>query len=110
MNKNIKNDLLQYIRNDNCSSFIDYCENYIECDLEYKNYEYFFKIGIINACLYNRIDIVKYLLEKYNLLDDVSKIAIRQIFPYCRHLCKSKNHTELLELFEKSSTKTNRNF
>jgi len=98
MNKNINNSLLQYIRDDEYTSFVECCEYYINVDIEYKNYELVFKNSFVNACLYNRLEFVKYLLQKYNLMNIVSKIAIRQIFPYSKYLCKINNYNEILVL------------
>ena len=47
-----------------------------------------FKDVYLHACLKKRQTIVDWLLTVYESMDDISKIALRQIFPYGRHLLK----------------------
>ena len=47
-----------------------------------------FKDVYLHACLKKRQTIVDWLLTVYESMDDISKIALRQVFPYGRHLLK----------------------
>jgi hypothetical protein len=48
-----------------------------------------FKDVYLHACLKKRKEIVEWLLTVYEAMDEISKIALRQLFPYGRHLLKS---------------------
>jgi hypothetical protein len=47
-----------------------------------------FKDVYLHACLKKRQAIVDWLLTVYEQMDEISKIALRQVFPYGRHLLK----------------------
>jgi hypothetical protein len=47
-----------------------------------------FKDVYLHACLKKRQAIVDWLLTVYESMDEISKIALRQVFPYGRHLLK----------------------
>ena len=47
-----------------------------------------FKDVYLHACLKKRQTIVDWLLTVYESMDDISKIALRQVFPYGRILLK----------------------
>lgn len=47
-----------------------------------------FKDVYLHACLKKRQAIVDWLLTVYESMDDISKIALRQVFPYGRILLK----------------------
>ena len=49
-------------------------------------WDYVFQKVYIHACLKKRKDIVTFLLMKFEDLDPISKIAIRQVFSYGRYL------------------------
>jgi len=40
----------------------------------------------LHACLRKRIDIVAFLVQVYETMDPIDKIALRQVFPYGRYL------------------------
>lgn len=49
-------------------------------------WDYVFQKVYLHACLKKRKEIVAFLLEKFEDLDPISKIAIRQVFSYGRYL------------------------
>ena len=49
-------------------------------------WDYIFKKVYIHACLKKNQPIVDILLQKYEELSEIERIAIRQVFPYGRYL------------------------
>lgn len=65
-----------------CKTYLQYVtnENYNV------SYDYIFQKVYLHACLKKKKDIVDWLMIIYEYLSDIEKIAIRQVFPYGRHL------------------------
>jgi hypothetical protein len=52
-------------------------------------WDYIYKNVYLHACLRKRGAIVNWILELYESLPPIEKIALSQVFPYGRHLLKS---------------------
>ena len=48
-----------------------------------------------NACLYNRYQIVCWLMDIYQGFDDISKVGMKSTFNYVRHLTRTKKYYKL---------------
>lgn len=81
----------QYINDNN----IEACKTYYQ-HLKDENYnlpfDYLFQKVYLHACLKHRKEIVYWLMIVYEELPEIEKIAIRQTFPYGRHLLNYKMH------------------
>lgn len=74
-----------YINADNLES----CQLYmVELRNTYEElpWDYIFQKVYLHACLKKKTTIVDWLLEMYKELNPIEQIAIRQVFPYGRHL------------------------
>jgi hypothetical protein len=70
---------------------LEACQSYFaELHAEYEDLplDYLFQKVYIHACLKKQVAIVDWLMEMYETLDPIQKIAIRQVFSYGRHLLK----------------------
>jgi len=59
------------------------------------NLAYIFTKLFTNACLYNRYQIVLWLMKLYEDLDDIQKIGLKPTFNYVRHLTREKKYHKL---------------
>lgn len=60
-------------------------------DSEPLDIPYLFRHIYVHACLRKKTDIVAWLKELYETMDPITKIALRQIFPYGEHLLRRGN-------------------
>lgn len=73
-----------YINNKDAEGFTAFL---LEIQDEYEGvWDYIFKKVYIHACLKKNRAIVDILLQIYEELSEIERIAIRQVFPYGRHL------------------------
>ena len=67
-------------------------------------YEYIFQKIFIHACNYGNKEIIEWLFEKYNEMDNIRKIALRQLFYYGKYMLKQnkeyKNDNEIMIWYE----------
>lgn len=59
-----------------------------ENDAEPLDISYLFRHIYVHACLKKKRDMVDWLKELYETMDPITKIALRQIFPYGEHLLR----------------------
>jgi hypothetical protein len=50
------------------------------------NLQYLYQKVYLHACLKKKVEIVDWLTSLFSTFDQVSQIAMRQMFPYGRHL------------------------
>ena len=57
-------------------------------NMEYlaSNWQYLYQKVYLHACLKKKVEIADWLTSLFPTFDQVSQIAMRQIFPYGRHL------------------------
>ena len=73
-----------FITNNDSEGLIEY---YTELrDNPTVDWQYLFKECYIHACLKKQREIVNWLTTIYETFDPISKIALRQVFPYGRYL------------------------
>ena len=104
MQQNIIDDLKNIIKKDDIINLRLYYFNIINnTSIEYSlNLQYIYKEILIFTCYNGTNKILNYLLDIYNLFDDVSKIALRQVFFYCKYiLIRNKKDTKIIENFLK---------
>ena len=104
MQQNIIDNMKDIIKNDDIINLKLYCCNIINNNSnEYSlNLQYIYKEILIFACYNSNDKILRYLLSIYDIFDEVSKIALRQVFFYCKYiLIRNKKDTEIIENFLK---------
>jgi hypothetical protein len=67
-----------------------YYKDMMEGSYEYNpNWEYIYHRVYLHACLKHQVAIADWLTGLFATFDPVSQIALRQIFPYGRHLLRT---------------------
>lgn len=103
--KNSKN----FINNNDLYQLKQYYNDILDLKIEYNiNIEYLFKEVFYCACYNQNKEIILWLISIYNTFDDMTKIALRQIFIYAKYIlinkCKdhTKTNTELLNWYQEN--------
>ncbi len=78
----------EHINNNNVTGLMEYYRSLNEETLDWQRI--FLKV-YLHACLKKRKEIVEWLLQLYETFDPISKIALRQTFPYGRHLMNKRD-------------------
>ena len=101
MQNNIINELKSLIKEDNISELRLYYYEITNNSFDYSlNLQYIYKEILLYTCYEGSEQMLKYMLDLYELLDDISKIALRQIFFYCKYiLIKQDKNTQIIEHF-----------
>ena len=101
MQNNIINELKSLIKEDNLSELRLYYYEIINNSFDYSlNLQYIYKEILLYTCYEGSEQMLKYMLDLYELFDDISKIALRQIFFYCKYiLIKQDKNTQIIEKF-----------
>lgn len=73
----------EYINTNELDKFKEFGLSLLE--LEY-DWPYFFHRVYLHACLKKRNEFADWLYTLYERMDPIQQIALRQIFPYGRHL------------------------
>jgi hypothetical protein len=76
-------ELKTMVERDNLEGLVDYLEAYQESDIPWDT---LFKDIYVHACLKKQQRIVDWLVQLYEKMPPIQKIALRQIFAYGRHL------------------------
>ncbi len=94
MEKDIIRDLKEYINRSDESGFFEYIrenmiiEHPLQLDLSYMFHRIY-----LHACLKGQATIAVWMEKNvYPALDKIQQIALRQIFPYGKHLLKKANN------------------
>ena len=74
----------EYINKNDAEAFTSFLSG-VEDDYD-GVWDYIFKKVYIHACLKKNQPIVDILLQKYEELSEIERIAVRQVFPYGRYL------------------------
>ena len=101
MQNNIINELKSLIKEDNLSELRLYYYEIINNSFDYSLIlQYIYKEILIYTCYEGSEQMLEYMLDLYDLFDDISKIALRQIFFYCKYiLIKQDKNTQIIEKF-----------
>ena len=101
MQNNIINELKSLIKEDNLSELRLYYYEIINNSFDYSlNLQYIYKEILLYTCYEGSEQMLEYMLDLYDLFDDISKIALRQIFFYCKYiLIKQDKNTQIIENF-----------
>ena len=89
MNKNILNEAKQYVEAGDLDGLKQYYADLRAgaSDINYVASDWLFQKVYLHACLKKKKHIVDWLMEVYNNeLDDITKISLKQLFPYGRWL------------------------
>jgi hypothetical protein len=90
MEKAVIHVFKEFINKSNIEGFKAYLTELEEEDDGSTPWDYFFQKVYLHACLKKCMPIVDLMTAKYNELDPITQIAIRQVFPYGRHLLSLK--------------------
>ena len=104
---NIIKECKQMIEKENLHGLKEYYNNLNEKELFISNfiaYEYIFQKIYIHACNYGNKEILEWLIEKYDEMDNIRKIGLRQLFFYGKYILKKnkkyKNNKEIFNWYE----------
>ena len=105
-NKIIK-ECKKMIENDNLKDLKEYYLNLNEYEIFISNtiaYEYIFQKIYIHACNYGNKETIEWLIERYIEMDNIRKIALRQLFYYGKYILKKnkkfKNDEKIFKWYE----------
>ena len=86
MNNNILSEAKQFVEADDLDGLKQYYVGLRESDIAVAS-DWLFQKVYLHACLKKKKPIVDWLMEVYNNeLDDITKISLKQLFPYGRWL------------------------
>jgi len=104
---NIIKECKKIIENENLQELKEYYNTLDEYEIFISNtipYELIFQKIFIHACNYGNKEIIEWLVEKYNEMDNIRKIALRQLFFYGKYILKKnkkyKENNEVIEWYE----------
>ena len=104
---NIIKECKKIIENENLQELKEYYKTLDEYQIFISNtipYELIFQKIFIHACNYGNKEIIEWLVEKYNEMDNIRKIALRQLFFYGKYILKKnkkyKENNEVIEWYE----------
>lgn len=79
------------IKDDDITSLKEYYSNLNEIDIFISNvvaYEYIYQKIFLHACINKKREIIEWLMDKYEKMDNIRKIGLRQMFYYGKYLLK----------------------
>ena len=91
-NEIIKN-CKSYIKDNNLITLKLYYTNLHELNINVGTYQYIYQKIFLYTCIVGAEDILKWLVELYKEFDEISKIALRQLFIYSKYLLKKNKHS-----------------
>lgn len=88
MNNAIVLDCKSFVNAGDLKGLQQYYETMIHTDYSgySPNWQYIYQQVYLHACLKKKLDIVNWLSTLFGTFDTVAQIALRQMFPYGRHL------------------------
>ena len=92
MNKDHIRTIKQMIQYGDVWGLKEYWNDLDNNSKEYENYAYLFRVFFTHACLYNQLECAKWLYTLWEQFNEVTQIALRQMFNYCHHL--SQKHKD----------------
>jgi hypothetical protein len=98
MDINYRNQLLHYIRKNNAVEFIELVEYILNEKKEYQNHTYLFQLCLNNSILYERVEIVSFLINLYSQMDITDRCALKPLFAYASYLARNKQNKTILSL------------
>jgi hypothetical protein len=104
---NIIKECKKIIENENLQELKEYYNTLDEYEIFISNtipYELIFQKIFIHACNYGNKEIIEWLVEKYNEMDNIRKIALRQLFFYGKYILKKnkkyKEDNKVIDWYE----------
>ena len=95
------------IENENLPELKEYYNTLDKQELFISNliaYEYIFQKIFIHSCNFGNKEIIEWLTEKYDEMDNIRKIGLRQLFYYGKYILKKnkkyKNDKEIMGWYE----------
>ena len=85
----------KYISNNDLYGLKIYYENLSNLDIFISNviaYEYIYQKIFLHTCIKGHREILEWLIERYKEMDNIRKIALRQMFFYGKYLLKKYKH------------------
>ena len=87
MNANILSECKAYVSAGDLEGLQQYYSEIQNTEFGYNiSWQYIYQKVYLHACLKKKVDIVEWLISIFPTFDSVSQIAMRQMFPYGRHL------------------------
>ena len=87
MNNNILDECKSFVNAGDLKGLQEYYSDIQNIDHGYTlNWQYIYQKVYLHACLKKKVDIADWLTSICPTFDKVSQIAMRQMFPYGRHL------------------------
>ena len=93
-NEIIKN-CKSYIKDNNLAALKLYYTNLHELNINVGTYQYIYQKVFLYTCIVGVEDVLMWLVELYKEFDEISKIALRQLFIYGKYLLKKNKHSFL---------------
>jgi uncharacterized protein YktB (UPF0637 family) len=104
---NIIKECKKIIENENLQKLKEYYNTLDKHEIFISNtipYEYIFQKLFIHACNYGNKEIIEWLIEKYYEMDNIRKIALRQLFFYGKYILKKnkkyKEDNEIIKWYD----------
>ena len=83
----------QYIKDNNLEDLKLYYNNLQELNINTGTYQYIYQKIFLYACIIGAEDILMWIVKLYEEFDQISKIALRQLFIYGKYLLKKNKHS-----------------
>lgn len=84
---NILDECKSFVNNGDLKGLQDYYSDIQQIDYGYTpNWQYVYQKVYLHACLKKKKEIADWLTSIFSSFDQISQIAMRQMFPYGRHL------------------------
>ena len=102
MQKDIINEGKLYITSEDLTAVKSYYSKLINTSFDIDlNYQFIYKELFLHSCYVGNKDIIKWLTNLYFTFDDVTKIALRQLFPYAKYILINKQHKHVIDWYDK---------
>lgn len=107
LQKNIIKNCKNLIDSNNLNDLENYYKEFLDKKIEYNiNVEYIFKNVYLYAIIKQNKEIILWLINIYNSLDDIIKIALKHTITYGKYLSMTKNNKEFIFWYENSILST----
>ena len=83
----------QYIKDNNLEDLKLYYNNLQELNINAGTYQYIYQKIFLYTCIVGAEDILMWLVKLYKEFDQISKIALRQLFIYGKYLLKKNKYS-----------------
>lgn len=92
MDRNVWNyRIVEWIKNGDLEALQNVCNNLTQRD----DLPSLFKTAFVNACIFGKIEIAKWLYSLYEVAPLLMRSGLRPVFHYCHHVAVKKGDREL---------------